>query len=241
MTVAAGVPVGQDKFLAGRSEHSMPSDLEHRNRLIAVHAGARALLASTRSALTQLGYQLVAVDSEPGDDSSRPSLRIVDERNLSQVPAYHNEPGTPIVLLMGLRSRTPVNRSDDPRIIGRVTQPAALTPLYGLLQAGLEEYPRRVPRVTTRLPARWSRRSRSSTGAVVSLSEGGCLLRTSEKGIGVGTQVELDFSLPAAGQLSLAALCIHGRGADLGLRFRDAPCDARQAIGGFVSDALAAS
>ena len=168
-------------------------------------------------------------------------MRIVDERRFDEIPGLDADPETPIVVLTGVRPQSDTDAKRDPRIVGRIARPAGLTPLYGLLQQGLELTPRRFPRVSTRLPARWIRSDKLAIGAILSLSERGCLLRTAEASIERGTRMQLQFALPGAGLLSMSANCVHGSGGNIGLCFHRPPSSMRSAIGGFVSELLAAT
>ena len=190
----------------------------------------------TRSALRRLGYEFIRPEKARGD--FRPELRLVDERRLDELPDIDTEPSTPIVVLTGARALRDAQHDADPRIIGRIARPAALTPLYALLQQGLESTPRSVPRVPTHLPARWVRQDQHAIGAILSLSEGGCLLRTREDTITDGAGMQLQFALPGAGLISMAARCVHQRGADIGLSFQEPSSSIRRTIGGFVANLL---
>jgi hypothetical protein len=209
-------------------------------RIIAVHADSHAMTTPTRAALVQLGYDLRDVDPSIHGSPAEPDLRIVDERRIDEIPAVEDDKHTPIVLLTGVRPITLADRQRDPRIVGRIARPAGLTPLYGLLQQGLEPTPRRVPRVETRLPARWIRSERLTIGSITSLSERGCLLRTAQQRLERGARMQVQFALPGAGLLSLAADCVHGTNNDVGLCFHEPAASIRNAIGGFVNDLLAA-
>jgi hypothetical protein len=196
------------------------------------------MTSPTRSALRRLGYEFIR--PEKAKTEINPELRVVDERQIDEIPTVDAEPNMPIVMLTGVRPLTNTDRDADPRIIGRIARPAALTPLYGLLQQALESTPRRVPRVPTRLPARWIRQDHLATGAIVSLSEHGCLLSTGEEQRLAGARMEIQFALPGAGLLSMAAQCVHQRGSDMGLCFQEPSSSIRRAIGGFVSELLCA-
>ncbi len=107
-----------------------------------------------------------------------------------------------------------------------------------MIQRALEATPRRCPRVPTRLSARCIRSERRSIGAVLSLSEGGCLLRTSEslrKGVSLGVQ----FALPDYGLVSTRAVCRYTRMGDAGLAFTDPGPDVRHTIAHYITMQLA--
>src|SRR5262249_61989915 len=90
----------------------------------------------------------------------------------------------------------------DPLLLCAGRRPAGLHELYRLVQQVLEETPRTSPRVATHLPAHCRIGDREWHGTVLSLSENGCLLRTAEVP-GLGTRLDVSFSLPRSGVLRL--------------------------------------
>ncbi len=204
--------------------------------VIGLHVGSRSLAPRTRAELRGLGYELVpASDGRRADAGDRAvSLRVVDERHLDRVPTPAEEPETPLVVLTGSRPLL----VDDPRIAGRVRRPADTLDLYPLFQRALEVHPRRVPRVTTQLPARCIRADRRWPGAVLSLSEGGCLLRTTET-VEAGQRFNLQFAIPGGELINARVSCVYGGDQRAGLMFSEpSPVD-RDSIRGYVSQRLA--
>jgi hypothetical protein len=73
---------------------------------------------------------------------------------------------------------------------------------------------------------------------VLSLSEGGCLLRTNEI-LKKGAKLDLQFALPEYGLVSTAAECRYVRRGDAGIEFKSPAPDIRQSIAYFVTRQLA--
>jgi len=215
----------------------MHADLPSPSRVVASYVGARALTPHARAALEGLGYSIVPASTRGRfDDNSWPAdLRLVDERHLDRIPGPDDDPRTPIVLLVG---ETPRN-THDPRVVASVARPAGLTEMYCAFQKALERYPRRAPRVGTQLAARCLRSDRRSLGAVLTLSEFGCLFRCSEP-LEQGAQLNLQFALPRAGVITTRATCVNRDGLDAGLAFAEHTAQARAFISGFVCQRLAA-
>ncbi len=212
----------------------MADPLPH--RVLVTHAAPRALAPITRLILSKLGYAILTPEEfEPlarALDRPRPDLRIVDERSLGEVP-HDESPAVPIVVLSGRHGVSGV----DPRIVGAVKRPAGLHELYRLLQQVLEEAPRTTPRVATHLQARCMRNGREWQGAVLSLSENGCLLRSPEP-LPLGSRLEVRFQVPRRGVVSLESEVAYQLVPDTGVIFHaTAPSD-REAIGGYVTEAL---
>ena len=128
----------------------------------------------------------------------------------------------------------------DPRIVGAIRRPAGLHEIYRLVQQVLEDTPRSTPRVPTHLPARCRRDGREWRGAVLSLSENGCLLRSPEPLL-LGSRIALGFELPRSGTLEVDAEIAYQLVPDLGVVFNATSPSVREAIGGYVTSALAAS
>ncbi len=91
----------------------------------------------------------------------------------------------------------------------------------------------------TQLSARCSHGEQRSIGAVLSLSEGGCLLRSGER-LSRGAKVCLQFALPSFGLISTQAECRYAREGDAGLAFSESGSDVRHTIAHFVTAQLAA-
>jgi hypothetical protein len=207
-------------------------------RVLVVHAAPEAFAPRTRLLFHKLGYTVLDPDEFSSLQSTgtceRPDLRIVDERSLGEVPE-DSGPTVPIVVLSGRHGVT----GADPRIVGAVRRPAGLHELYRLVQQVLEETPRTSPRVATHLAARCRANEREWTAAVLSLSENGCLMRSPESP-SLGTRLEMGFALPRAGLLRIDAEIAYQLVPDLGLVFNGTSPAVRDAIRGFVQDALTA-
>jgi len=205
-------------------------------RTIASYVGPRSLAPQTRAALRGLGYELVpAFTMGRFDDASwHPALRLVDERQIERIPSRDVDPDTPVILLSGVRHA----ETDDPRVLGQIQRPAELADLYPLIQRALERTPRQAPRAPTLLSGRCIRSDRRWVGSVLSLSEGGCLFKTSQP-IDAGEAMNLQFALPQNGILSARAVCVYRREGAMGLAFSDTPAEIRRRISSFVTRRLA--
>jgi hypothetical protein len=126
----------------------------------------------------------------------------------------------------------------DPRIVGAVRRPAGLHEIYRLVQQILEDTPRSTPRVPTHLAARCQRDGREWRSVVLSLSENGCLLRSPETLL-LGARFRLGFDLPRSGAVEVDAEIAYQLVPDLGVVFNATSPGVREAIGGYVSAALA--
>jgi len=206
-------------------------------RLLVTHAGPEAYAPMARVILAKLGYKIVEPDefaeaaAELGLE--RPHLRLVDERTLADVEA-EEDPPVPIVVLCGRYGVT----GADPRIVGAIRRPAGLHEIYRLVQQVLEDTPRSTPRVPTHLTARCRRNGREWRGAVLSLSENGCLLRSPETLL-LGSRIALGFELPRAGSIEVDAEIAYQLVPDLGVIFNATSPGVREAIGGYVTAVLA--
>ena len=170
-------------------------------RRIEVRVPSRDFAEGVETALDRLGYELLPASIR----AEAPDARFVAAGRLSRLPATAIEP---VVLFGGLRSKD----AEDPRVIGLVERPAGLQELYNLLQGALEETPRAVPRMTASLPARSFREGVDAPGAILSLSEKGCLLRSTVRLPGDGA-LKLQFALPGRGLIDTwAEPCNKGDG-----------------------------
>jgi hypothetical protein len=201
----------------------------HHSRRIEVRVPSRDFSEGVRIALGRLGYELVPARGRSAD----PDARIVAADRLNRLSA---EATAPIILFGGRRSR----RAGDPRVIGVVRLPARLLDLYCLLQNALETHPRAVPRIPTSLAARSLRKGVDAPGAILSLSERGCLLRSAKSLPGDGS-IQLQFALPDLGLIDIRAEPRHRAGEETGLAFQGLPEDSRTAIAGFVTRSLTRS
>jgi hypothetical protein len=205
-------------------------------RLIASYVPPQAYAQRVRAALEGLGYQIVPVATRARfeDDSWEPDLRIVDERHINRIPAEDYLPRTPVVLLTG-GLRTPCQ---DRRVVGTVPRPATLEDLYPVLQRALEETPRSAARAPTELPGRCTQSDRRWMGAVVSLSERGCLFQTREPLV-VDQKLNLLFPLPMGQMVSARARVVGQQGLSVRLVFDNMAMPIRKAVAHYVEGRLA--
>ena len=221
-------------------DESSPPSLP--NRILVSYARPEAYIEHTETILGRLGYHILAAEAyeealpeggERGFDAPKADLLVVDERRLGEIP--ESEEGVPIILLTGRHGATGADR----RVVGAVKRPAGLHDLYRLAQQILEDTPRSVPRIATHLTALCRRKGKEWTGTVVSLSENGCLLRSSEE-LPLGTELELAIDLPKFGRVTLWADSAYQLVPDDGLVFSALLAADRTALSGYVRQALAA-
>jgi len=206
------------------------------HHLIVSHAAPDAYAPMTRAILAKLGYAILMPDEYESLGQARgvqpPMMRIVDERQLAEVD---DAVVVPLIVLTGRHGVT----GADPRIIGAVRRPAGMHELFRLIQQVSEETPRSTPRIPTHLHARCRRDGREWGCTVLSLSENGCLVRSPEPLL-LGARVELSFSLPRTGAISLEAETAYQLVPDVGMIFHAIPARQREVIAGFVTATLAA-
>jgi hypothetical protein len=204
---------------------------------LVVHAPASAFAPGVRSALSALGYKLVTPsEAETLDEETgplRPALRIVDDRQLEQLPFETGPQARPLLLLT--RHRGPL--TTDARAVGIVRRRARLQPLYELIQAATEAHPRRVPRVPTDLPVHVERDERYWAGAIRCLSEKGCRV-LGTRGLEPSRRVELSFPIPSSGMLRVPAQPLAIREDHAILVFRGSFGSTREAIASYVAERL---
>lgn len=210
----------------------------HPRRLIVSHARNEAYVPMTRSVLANMGYVILTEaewGASPEFATREPELRLVEAQRLDALPRPGASSGdVPVVVIAGRRG---VPR-DDPRILGAVHRPAGLHELYRLIQQALEDRPRTAPRLPTHLEARLRHGRREWQGAVLSLSENGCLLR-STRPPPLGAQLEIRFEIPPVGTtVETRADCAYQLRSDAGLVFQSTPPDTRRAIQRFVEAGL---
>jgi hypothetical protein len=212
-----------------------------RSRLIVYHASRDALGPKTSEILGRLGYEIVGAEAyearREAETERVPDLLLIDERRLVEAEIYDDGgEAPPIVLLCGRQGAT----GADSRIVGAVKRPAGLHDLYRLMQQVFEDTPRSTPRIATQLRARCGSGERLWDGRVLSLSENGCLMRSSET-IPLGQEIRLDLVLPNAGAISLEAEAAYQLLPDIGLVFNGmSPAD-REVLERFVSQTLLAA
>jgi hypothetical protein len=205
-------------------------------RLIASYVPPQAYAPRVRAALEALGYRIIPVATRGRfeDDSWAPDLRIVDERHIDRIPAEDYLPRTPVLLLTGGAREA----CRDRRVVGSVPRPAMLKDLYPILQRTLEDTPRVAVRAPTELPGRCTQSDRRWMGAVVSLSEKGCLFRTREL-LATDQRLNLLFPLPMGQMVTARARVIGQQGPSVGLVFDDIAPPVREAVAEYVEGRLA--
>jgi hypothetical protein len=196
------------------------------SRQIKVHVPWWEFAPGVWMALERLGYELVPTRRS----AEAPDAHVVAAGRLSRLSTRAT---VPIILIGEPQSQG----GDDPRVIGVVKPPAELLDLYPLLQSALEEHPRAVPRIPTSLPARSLRKGVDTPGAILSLSEKGCLLRSASSLPGAGT-LHLQFTLPDGGPIYTWAEPRHQAGNESGLAFERLPEASRTTIAEFVTSSL---
>jgi hypothetical protein len=216
--------------------HATPQNASPRR--IGLRLTEQSLAPQVRIALQNLGYLLIDLDSEPAERAVHARVWLVDEERLDELPRPQERPELRIALF-STEAQIESAPPRDERVFARVTRPGRLAPVYEMLQTALEGTPRRVPRVTTRLSARCIYDRNRSMGAVLSSSEGGCLLRSTE-GFDRGAQIDLQFALPKFGLISTPAECRYAEGTDVGLAFAEANQETRHTIAHYVAAQLAA-
>lgn len=189
--------------------------------------------------LTRLGYRVLHPEDFEAAREVEPELSadllLVDERQLPEITG-EEEPGArsiPIILLCGRHGAT----GADTRIIGAVKRPAGIHDLYRLIQQVFEDTPRTTPRVATQLRARCESRGESWDGRVLSLSENGCLIRTSGALL-LGERVHLELMLPRQDPISVEAEAAYQLLPDTGLVFHAVEPTQREALGRFVTQTI---
>jgi hypothetical protein len=214
--------------------HAKSSPNNAIGRKIQVRLTPRSLAPRVLPALQVLGYTLREdtdpIASNPSDSGSW----LVDETRLGEIPDAEEAPNARILLISSRRMR----QHEDARILAQTARPARLSAVYAMIQSAIEHKPRKTPRVRTQLSARCIRADRRSIGAVLSLSEGGCLLRTSDD-LRKGINIDLQFALPEYGLVSTPAKCRYVRKGDAGLEFSEPASDIRYSIAHFVTMQLA--
>ncbi len=200
-------------------------------RKIDVRLAPRSLAPRVLAALQVLGY---ALREEAGSNPSESGIWLVDDSRLGELPDAEAAPDARILLISSPRQ----NPHQDVRILARAMRPARLSAVYSMIQSALEHTPRKTPRVRTQLSARCIRADRRSLGAVLSLSEGGCLLRTADS-LRKGTHIDLQFALPEYGLVSTKAQCRYVRKGNAGMEFSAPAPDVRHSIAHYVTMQLA--
>jgi len=204
------------------------------HHLLVSHAAPEAFAPMTRAILAKLGYAILLPEEWEtivGDSGAKPAVRIVDERQLGEVP---DEPeALPIIVLTGRHGVI----GADARIVGAIRRPAGMHELFRLIQQVTEDTPRSTPRVPTHLAARCRKQGREWRATVLSLSANGCLIRSPEPLL-LGSRMQMSFELPAAGDIEVEAELAYQLLPDVGLIFHGIPTTQRQAIESYLQNAL---
>ena len=206
------------------------------HRLLLSHAPPEAYSTMTRVILGRLGYAILLpeeLESLENSAALRPAVRIVDERQLAEIP--EDDDPIPIVLLTGRHGAT----GADPSIACAIRRPAGMLELYRLIQLLTELTPRATPRVVTHLFAHCRVGDLEWSATVLSLSGNGCLIRSPEPML-LGARVDVSFELPRSGRLELEAESAYQLLPDVGLIFHATPARDREAINAFVTQSLLA-
>jgi hypothetical protein len=205
-------------------------------RILVSHAPPEAYAPMTRPILAKLGYAILMPEEfeqvAGGSKDLQPVVRIVDERQLGEVP--DDSGALPIVVLTGRHGVT----GADSRIAGAVRRPAGMHELYRLIQQVTEDTPRATPRVPTHLPVSCLKDGREWRAKVLSLSENGCLVRSPEPML-LGSHFEMIFVLPREGELRLEGEAAYQLVPDVGVIFHALPTSQRNAINRYVLQTLA--
>lgn len=204
------------------------------HRILVSHAPPEAYAPMTRPILAKLGYAILLpeeFEAVAGDPPVRPAVRIVDERQLAEVPEDADH--LPIIVLTGRHGVT----GADSRIVGAIRRPAGMHELFRLVQQVTEDTPRTTPRVPTHLRARCSRQGGEWPATLLSLSENGCLIRSPEP-LMLGTRFDLEFALPGSGPIRVEAEIAYQLLPDIGVIFNAVPTRQRQAIEHYIARVL---
>jgi hypothetical protein len=215
------------------------SGTETPRRLILSVAPPDAYVPLARAILGRMGYAIISLDDwreRPALAARQPELAIVEDRRLGELADYPFFAASPIILL----TQKGVEDSDDRRVIGALARPAGVHELYRLLQQALEDRPRGSLRVATHLPAQLRVRGRDCQGALLSISENGCLVRAPEP-MPLGTEIALSFELPHRGRIDTTAQTTYQLRPATGVVFQSTSAAMRSAIRSFVEEHLAAA
>jgi hypothetical protein len=203
-----------------------------RERIVARHAPCRAFARGALLGLERLGYRLLPPRDARAADDAQVDAHLVCPRELHRL---RFGPDAAVIVLAGRCPPRP--RPGDPRVVATLRRPAPLGELYRALQFALEANPRRVPRAPITLPARCAGGDDDFPGAIVSLSEGGCLVR-SARAPASRRRLRLFFPLPRTGLVEVSARPIYRAGNHLGFAFLDLAEATRLAITACVEDTL---
>jgi hypothetical protein len=205
-------------------------------RLVATYASPRSFAPLALKILPKIGYELVPVEEYASVACRPPEVQIAEEQRLCEIFETTAASSIPTIVLTGWRGAPP--EVDGRIVVGAVRAPAGLHELYRVLQQALEETPRAVPRVPTRLRARCRRDSMEWDARVLSISENGCLIKSSVVPP-LGAMLHLTFELPDGGKVETQASASYQVMPQLGLVFHATRPEFRRAIATFVTHELA--
>jgi len=205
-------------------------------RLVATYAGPRAFSPLALKILPKIGYELVPVEEYAAVACRAPDVQIAEEQRLCEIFETTAASSIPTIVLTGWKG-APME-VDGRIVVGAVRAPAGLHELYRVLQQALEETPRAVPRVPTRLRARCRRDSMEWDARVLSLSENGCMIKSSVVPP-LGAMIHVSFELPDGGKVETEASASYQVMPQLGLVFHATRPEFRRAIASFVTHELA--
>jgi len=217
------------------SDDAVPAE---KRRLILSIARPTAYVPLARAILGRIGYAIVT-DTEWRETelaSRTPELAIVEDRLFEELPDEAPFASLPLIVIASPNGSAPY---EDRRVVGAVPRPAGLHELFRLLQRALESPARNALRIPTNLPVRLRRDGHEWQGAVLSLSENGCLVRTPEP-MRLGTELDVAFELPRIGMIETRAESAYTLVADTGLVFQATSPASRRAILDFVERQLVA-
>jgi len=209
--------------------------MERPPRLVASYASERSYSPLALKILPRIGYEIVPVERYASHAVRPPDVQIVEEQRLGEIFDTTAASSIPTVVLTGWRGAPEV---DGRIVVAAVRSPAGLHELYRVLQGALEETPRGVPRVATRLRARCRRDSMEWDARVLSLSENGCLIKSSVVPP-LGAMLDVSFELPEGGKIETQASASYQVMPQLGLVFHATRPDFRRAIASYVTHELA--
>ena len=211
-------------------------------RFVLAMARESSFVPLARGILAGIGYEIVDEkdwSERPELLHRRPELVIVDEHRRAELEDDPTFSRTPLLLITGKKGAPRSGGDGDGRVLGAIHRPAGLHELYQVFQQVFESRPRHSLRVPTHLPARLRSGDREWRGAVLSLSENGCLLRSQEP-LHLGSDVSISFQLPNSLEIQTRAASTYQLLPDTGLVFCRTEPSSRDAIRAFVESALVA-
>jgi len=210
--------------------------MERAPRIVASYASARSYSPLALKILPRIGYEIVPIEEYAARACQPPDVQIVEEPRLPEIFETTAASSIPTIVLTGWRG-APME-VDGRIVVAAVRAPAGLHELYRVLQGALEEVPRTVPRVATRLRARCRRDTMEWDARVISLSENGCLIKSSVVPP-LGTVLHVTFELPDGPKIETEASASYQVMPQLGLVFHATRPELRRAIASFVTHELA--